>query len=284
MKNIEARSLEEAKKLGVESSETDFEIIDTGLNCMKKGRVAKIWDKVLFLWEKAKSPEVPMRLKLTIIGALLYLILPTDVVPDTIPGIGLVDDVSVLLLVFNEVSKFAIPKAVKQITVRVEESYFPKIDASLKHIFAMMLKSSIITLVVNVIGILMFVFRPFDEYSKFVGFALFGCTFVFLIVRIVLYLKQYGKITLTITRTVFKNKSLSKGISEFVKQQYPVITNIYAGIGVAKKYIPGTDSIPDFDKIVKDFIIHYRRKVLLVLSLFSFYSVSIFVLKVFVIK
>ena len=111
MKNrflLERKAQKKSHELGNNHSEKDLQKIDSELNGMKKGRVAKIWDKVLFFFFIAKSPEVPMRLKLTIIGALLYLILPTDVVPDTIPGIGLVDDVSVLLLVFNEVSKFAI--------------------------------------------------------------------------------------------------------------------------------------------------------------------------------
>lgn len=284
MKYYEKKAIEKAKKLGTDSSKTDIEKLDLELNGMKKGRVARIWDKVLFLWEQVKSPEVPLRLKVTIVGALLYLILPADVIPDTIPGIGFIDDVSVILLVFNEVSKFAIPKAVKKITQTVEESYFSRIDVSLKQIFTMMLKHSIISLVINIIGVLMFVIRPFDDYSKYVGFGLFGCTFVFLVIRIILYLKQYGNMTFSIIRNVLKTKSLSKGISVFVQEEYPVITKIYTGIGIAQQFIPGTDFIPDFDKIVKDFIVHYRKRMLLVTVLFAVYSAMVFILKMFVIN
>lgn len=278
------KAYNKAKKLGEEADEKSVMEVEQNLSSMKKGIVATVWDKVLFLWEQAKSPEVPLRLKVTIIGALLYLILPADVIPDAIPGIGFIDDVAVIVLVFKEVTSFAVPKAVKKITKTVEESYFSKIDASLKQIFTMMLRNSIISLVINIAGVLMFVIRPFGAYSKYVGFVLFGCTFVFLVVRIILYLKQYGNVTLSIIGNVLKTKSLSKGISIFVQEEYPVITKIYAGIGIAQKFIPGTDSIPDFDRIVKDFIVHYRKRILLVTVLFAVYSAMVFVLKMYVIN
>jgi uncharacterized membrane protein YkvA (DUF1232 family) len=43
-----------------------------------------------------KSPNCPPKARLTILGALAYLILPVDLVPDFLPVIGLVDDASVI--------------------------------------------------------------------------------------------------------------------------------------------------------------------------------------------
>lgn len=126
------RAYKKSQELGNNHSEKDLQKIDSELNEIKKGRVAKIWDKVLFLCDKAKSPDVPIRLKITIVGALLYLILPADVIPDAIPGVGLIDDVGVLLAVYNELSKFLVPKVIEKAKVKLQESYYEKIDSKLK--------------------------------------------------------------------------------------------------------------------------------------------------------
>ena len=71
----------------------------------------KFWDKLvkyggkagkktiyysLLLFYSAKNPAVPKSSKLIIIGALSYLIIPIDLIPDFIPVIGLADDASVI--------------------------------------------------------------------------------------------------------------------------------------------------------------------------------------------
>lgn len=280
MKHYEKKAFKQAQELGNSSTEKDLQKIDSSLNQMKKGRVAKIWDKVIFLWEKLKSPEIPLRLKVTIAGALLYLILPADIVPDTIPGIGLLDDVSVILMVFNEVSKFVVPKAVEKAKEKLQESYYTKIDFKLKEIFFLMLLNSVITFVMNMAGIAILVIKPAGEYSRFIALGIFSITMIYTLVRVILYFKQYGKVTLGIVKLVLKEKSLSKGVSLFVQKTYPSITKVYAGISIAQKFVPGLDSIPDFDKIVKDFINHFKKKVLLVSSMFLFYSLVIFIVKI----
>lgn len=43
------------------------------------------------------APQTPLWAKATAVGALGYLILPLDAIPDWVPGIGWTDDVSVML-------------------------------------------------------------------------------------------------------------------------------------------------------------------------------------------
>ena len=282
MKNrflLERKAQKKSHELGNNHSEKDLQKIDSELNGMKKGRVAKIWDKVLFLWDKAKSPDVPIRLKITIVGALLYLILPADVIPDTIPGIGLIDDVGVLLAVYNELSKFLVPKVIERAKVKLQESYYEKIDLMLKEIFYLMLLSSVITFVINMIGIAILIIKPAGENSRFIALGIFSITIIYTLVRVILYFNQYGKVTFNIVKHIRKEKSLSKGVSLFVQETYPSITKIYAGINVAQKFVPGLDSIPDFDKIVNDFINHFKKKVILVSSMFLLYSITFFIIK-----
>lgn len=51
----------------------------------------------LLLFYAFKSPETPKSAKLTIAGALGYLIFPLDLIPDFIPLVGFTDDSAVIL-------------------------------------------------------------------------------------------------------------------------------------------------------------------------------------------
>jgi uncharacterized membrane protein YkvA (DUF1232 family) len=44
-----------------------------------------------------KDPRVNLAPKLVVLGVLAYVVLPTDLVPDFIPGLGYADDVAVLV-------------------------------------------------------------------------------------------------------------------------------------------------------------------------------------------
>lgn len=59
--------------------------------------------KVLLLFYVMKSPDVPIKEKALIIGALGYLILPVDLIPDAIPLLGFTDDLAALAFVVNQV-------------------------------------------------------------------------------------------------------------------------------------------------------------------------------------
>ena len=51
----------------------------------------------------AFDPATPLKAKAILIGALAYFILPIDMVPDAILGLGFTDDMAVLLAAFNVV-------------------------------------------------------------------------------------------------------------------------------------------------------------------------------------
>ena len=55
----------------------------------RKGPIRAIWEKVRLLMKIATDPRVPLWSKVLAIGALVYLIVPTDLIPDTIPVAGL---------------------------------------------------------------------------------------------------------------------------------------------------------------------------------------------------
>jgi len=50
----------------------------------------------LTAWHLARDPDTPQEAKVALFGALAYLILPTDAVPDFLPGVGYADDLTAL--------------------------------------------------------------------------------------------------------------------------------------------------------------------------------------------
>ncbi|MFD1037394.1 YkvA family protein [Virgibacillus byunsanensis] len=51
----------------------------------------------LLLFYSFKSPTTPKSAKLTIAGALGYLIFPVDLIPDFVPVVGFTDDITVIV-------------------------------------------------------------------------------------------------------------------------------------------------------------------------------------------
>jgi uncharacterized membrane protein YkvA (DUF1232 family) len=66
-------------------------------------------DDVLAAWYCATDAKTPLKVKGTLFGALAYFILPFDVIPDFVLGLGFTDDLAVLMtaltLVKNHVSQ-----------------------------------------------------------------------------------------------------------------------------------------------------------------------------------
>lgn len=81
----------------------------------------KFWDKlkkfakkagssvvyaVLLLYYTLQKPEVPKKTKAIIIGALGYFILPVDLLPDMIVGVGFTDDLGALGIALFQVAMY----------------------------------------------------------------------------------------------------------------------------------------------------------------------------------
>lgn len=51
---------------------------------------------LLLLWAALRHPQCPRWLKLGTAALVLYVLLPFDLIPDFIPGIGVVDDIVIV--------------------------------------------------------------------------------------------------------------------------------------------------------------------------------------------
>jgi uncharacterized membrane protein YkvA (DUF1232 family) len=78
-------------------------------------KIAKFAGRIPFAEEAAaawfctRDPKTPMRVKATLLAALAYFVLPTDLIPDFIAGFGFTDDATVLMAAIGLVSTHLTP-------------------------------------------------------------------------------------------------------------------------------------------------------------------------------
>ena len=61
-------------------------------------------------WFCSRDPKTPTRVKATLLAALAYFVLPIDVIPDFITGLGFTDDATVLMAAIGLVSTHMTPE------------------------------------------------------------------------------------------------------------------------------------------------------------------------------
>lgn len=93
--------MEKIEKYEVEYSKLDFwkKVLDS---IIKAGE--SVIEKALTLYYSAKDDDTPKWAKSVVFGALGYFILPTDAIPDFVPGVGYTDDYTVLIAAFTTVA------------------------------------------------------------------------------------------------------------------------------------------------------------------------------------
>ena len=67
----------------------------------------EFWYQVRLVWYLIRDPEVPIYVKVIPLLAMLYVLIPTDIIPDVFPIMGQLDDITALLVggkVFIEMS------------------------------------------------------------------------------------------------------------------------------------------------------------------------------------
>ena len=129
-------------KIIAQSQISKYETMETEnqIEKLEKGRQyysrSKFWAKIrrigikageqviynaLLLYYVMRSPDVPLKHKALIAGALGYLILPADIIPDAIPMMGFTDDLSAIYFVIQTVSSSITPAIRKQAELKTKE-------------------------------------------------------------------------------------------------------------------------------------------------------------------
>lgn len=88
--------------------------------CAKKAGLKVVYSALL-LYYVSTDKSIPGNIKVAIFGALGYLILPMDLLPDFIPGIGFADDLGALLAVCSLVKGHITPEVEKKAKAKLSD-------------------------------------------------------------------------------------------------------------------------------------------------------------------
>ena len=88
-----------------------------------KKAAKELLEKALWLYYAAESPDTPAKAKYIVYGALGYLIMPIDAVPDLIPGVGYTDDLGVITVALLLIAFHITPEVKKQAAKKMEDLF-----------------------------------------------------------------------------------------------------------------------------------------------------------------
>ena len=100
-----------------------------------KSAGVKVVYAALLLYYVMKNPATPKADRLKIIGALGYLILPMDLIPDFVPAVGFTDDLAALIWGIYSVSKNITPEVKLQAKERLGTWFKEYSEADLEGLF-----------------------------------------------------------------------------------------------------------------------------------------------------
>ena len=215
------RIMDFVEKLGKSFDKKDVDKVNSNISSMNKGALANVWDKVLFLLKRFNENSSPKD-KALIIGALLYAILPVDIIPDVIPGLGLVDDAFAVVMVYNIVKKSvplvkkAIEKTQEKVVKKIDNIISWAVEQKLDLAYNRKLVSSLFNLILFVFAILFTVCPVFGELaSSIVASFLLLTSIALSIISIVKTVRN--KHTIPLVQSICDQRSIKKGIAEYLR-------------------------------------------------------------------
>lgn len=284
------RPLKMAEKLGKEVTDKDIKDVEDKLPSMKKGPVAKIWDKVMDIYHGFMSEDTPGSMKVLLIGALVYLILPTDVVPDFIPGVGLLDDVGVVTFIWQKLKKISdftqfvkLPEGdekpnsiLKKVQDRIKEAYEKafliardQLDTAIKKKARQTIYNSFISLGIFLAAIILIATK--DESLITIASILILYLFVRSLVKFIKILPT----SIKFIKCYFKTKNVDKAISQYLKDRYTYIETLEG----LKNKLKVLDDVPDLDIIINMQRKSLKRTIITVVATIVLIMVLFFVVR-----
>ena len=115
------KAIKKADTLGRTADEHDIQNIEKRIVKMNRGPVKDIWNTVQALWTGFTSSEIAAETKILILGALLYLVSPLDIIPDFLLPAGLLDDAAVIAFIYSQ-CKDLIERTIPKVTESIKNS------------------------------------------------------------------------------------------------------------------------------------------------------------------
>ena len=129
----------------------------------------------------------------------------------------------------------------------------------------------------NGLGMLCLLFSPFGERgSKTVALFFLFSSFVYGLVRFVIFVKNYGRQTVVVGKKIWKTKSVSKGIECYVYSQYPSIRSFYRNLDFASHFLGSLKLIPKINDFVLLIMRIYWKRLVLFGGILAFFSIVLY--------
>ena len=78
-------------------------------------------EKALQLFYAAQHPNTPAWARRVVYGALAYLVLPVDAIPDFLPMLGFTDDLAIITSALATIATYITPEIKAKSTAKVEQ-------------------------------------------------------------------------------------------------------------------------------------------------------------------
>jgi len=172
--------------------------------------------------------------------------------------------------------KTAAPVAIDAMIVSAVNKVCDTVETKLNEIFKKSGINTLISFLLNLDGILLLARKPFGIQGSRIGAMLFfSGSFIFWIVRGILFWKNYGKTTIDTSKCILKKKSVSKGIETYILQNFPVIARVYTGVAISSEVIPYLKEVPEISDLVKVIVRMFWKKVAIFVSVLAVYTVVV---------
>lgn len=301
---------------------------------MKNQTLSKYLDDVTLYFQMLKDffsgryKNIPIGSIATIIGTLLYVLSPIDLIPDVLPG-GFFDDLGILIACLN-FTKFDVDEYIKskdenqqkQMNQGIEKQTFisrlmkflarttthrnlfglavnkgldivvpylsdkiirsrvcPLVKEKLDTFYKNTIVNSLITLVLNIIGVLFVIFDPFGvKVSCIIAYTLFFVAISFTIYRFVSFIvnKKYREVCIQLIQSVWRTKSIANGIKEVVLINITNLAMLYKGIDIISNFFPALEKVPDVQGVIKYIIGLFGKRLAWFIGVFAIYTIMFY--------
>ena len=186
----------------------------------------------------------------------------------------------------STVLQAAVPVAVDTAIILSVNKICSIIERKLAQIYKKTAINSAITLLLNILGILILLFQPFNRPSNLLlsGFLFFG-SFAFWLFRTVNFIKKNGQTSYELLKYIYKEKSIYNGTEQYIIHTFPAISLIYTGIAIGEKYISSLHKIPRISDLAKYFVNYYKKQLFLFTGIVFTYTIfTYWIIKPLIIK
>ena len=268
------KALQKAEEFGEHATEKQISDVRTKIDKFIKGPMKKVGDKMKALWKFYLSPDTPKWMKAEIIGALIYVISPIDLIPDVIPFIGFIDDIFVIGAIFHSLVNAGVMLVEKEALPVILDFGEQEINTRLNNSLKTTIKNSIINFLLLTCGMMLVIFHPISEIVSYYMASVF---FLFSLGWAAIRFVGNAKIMFPIIKCIIEAKNLEAGLCKYIIQRYPKIKTALDTVKKLSSYIPALKEFPEMVEIVRHYVDVFKKRIIIFVSSFGAYTLMFFI-------